>query len=114
MASMKPTFAGWLRCLPILGLVSCAAPQPEAVAEAEPPKPVEVQTTAVVEPAVTPPDDGIRLPDMLGLPGDSEFRTSASPPTPLSPGGGAVVARPPTDPPSRPKVEDDEPGDAGE
>lgn len=75
-------------------------------------QPVPVQTTVTqkpVEPKIedpTPtagPDDGLRLPDMLGLPNESEFR-STNPDVKKSPtGDGPVISRPPTDPPSRPK-----------
>jgi hypothetical protein len=41
-------------------------------------------------------EDGIRLPDMLGMPGDGEFRTNR-PAAGGSPGSGAVIARPPVE-----------------
>ena len=90
---------------PALALLSCAAPKARVV---EPPKPPG-DSAAVVDPALPDlgalpsQDRGIRLPDMLGLPGDAEFRTTS--PLPPKNGGsaGAVISRPPTDPPSRPK-----------
>ena len=48
-------------------------------------------------------DDDLRLPDMLTMPEKNEFE-STNPSAGKSPGGGAVIARPPTDPPSRPKI----------
>ncbi len=90
----------------------------------EPPKALLVESTPSVKktatnPAVratanqdlstrTKPDsnDGLRLPDMLTLPGEDEFQ-STSPAAPPSGGGtGAVISRPPTDPPSRPKAKE--------
>lgn len=79
----------------VLMLVSCAAPKPVAVekegAETAPPPPAAVTTADLT----AMPDDGIRLPDMLGLPAEGDFK-------PTKPAGqavesGAVIARPPTD-----------------
>ena len=88
---------------PLAALVSCTAPKAVVVQEATP-----APAPATVEPAETQPaaqaaepDDGIRLPDMLGLPGESEFKR----PSPASgPAGtsGAVIARPPVNPPAQP------------
>lgn len=84
----------------IAALGSCAAPKAEVAeksvptAVAKPPQPEK--PTAPPPLAASPPDDGIRLPDMLMLPGESEFRK----PTPFATGGGgsgAVIARPPSE-----------------
>lgn len=88
-----------------LALVSCAAPKAEVVAEAPKPKPVEqpVEPAAVLsEPGQ--PDDGLRLPDMLALPSEGDLNSTLPVPRPSD--GGAVIARPPTDPPPRPKQQD--------
>lgn len=106
-------FATLARLAPALTLLSCAAPKAIIVNEA--PAPTRRQTaanSANSEPNLPAlPDDGIRLPDMLGMPGDGEFRAT-------KPKGGtdagAVISRPPTDPPSRPKPKDadqDQPAD---
>ncbi len=50
-------------------------------------------------------DDKIRVPEMLNLPGEGEFR-STNPTAPKDPNGNAVISRPPTDPPSRVKPEE--------
>ncbi|MGA0845909.1 MAG: hypothetical protein ACO3RV_05150 [Luteolibacter sp.] len=39
------------------------------------------------------PDDGLRLPDMMTLPGENEFKPVSKPVMPA--GGGAVIAVPP-------------------
>lgn len=108
-----------------LGLASCAhlkqdATDPVAppVAESAPTTAMPTAATATVktektglkpkseEPAVMLPvdDPGIRMPDMLNLPGEGEFRPA---PSSSGTGSGAVISRPPTDPPSRvkPKTE---------
>jgi hypothetical protein len=88
-----------------LALVSCAVPkatvvaQPRAtIAVVKEPEPIVVEASL---PAM--PDDGIRMPDMLGLPSDGDFRSTH--PSGLKPvtGSGAVISRPPTDPPARVK-----------
>lgn len=90
----------------------------------EPPKALLVESTPAVKKTATNPavrvnanqdlpsrtqldsNDGLRLPDMLTLPGEDEFQ-STSPAAPPSGGGtGAVISRPPTDPPSRPKAKE--------
>ncbi len=51
-------------------------------------------------------NNGLRLPDMLTMPEKGEFQSTA-PTAPKTGGGtGAVIARPPTDPPSRPKTKE--------
>ena len=42
----------------------------------------------------TMPDDGLRLPDMMELPGENEFKPVSKPAMPA--GGGAIIAVPPT------------------
>jgi len=91
----------------VLSLASCAATKsfvrswfpnrsPKAVAAQE--------STAEGAPAVTDPvgampaaatDDGIRLPDMLGLPAEGDFRSTRPAGQPVE--SGAVISRPPTD-----------------
>lgn len=91
--------------LAALALLSCAAPKAIVVQPAPQPKnPTAAAEPGVPEPEVpSPADDGIRLPDMLAMPDDGEFRATS----PTAPKAGsdtsAVIARPPTDPPSRPK-----------
>ena len=66
----------------------------------------------VLEPVVSAPelpvlpDDGVRMPDMLGMPGDGDFRSTNPAGQKTGSESGAVISRPPTDPPSRvkPKV----------
>ncbi len=86
-----------------LAAVSCA-PQATVVVEA----PVTKKQEKVPEPVVQEPelpalptDNDIRLPSMLDLPSDGDFRPS-NPVLPKT-GAGGVVIRPPTDPPSRVK-----------
>jgi hypothetical protein len=81
-------------------LLSCAAPKAIVVTEA--PETKTTASAAVTEPA-TPnePDDGIRLPDMLGLPDEGELRSAATSPG-KTPESGAVIARPPSGAPEKP------------
>ncbi|RPJ33191.1 MAG: hypothetical protein EHM17_11150 [Verrucomicrobiaceae bacterium] len=88
-----------------LALLSCAAPKAEVVAENPAPQAEKTAETAVAsEPAVpAAADDGIRLPDMLGLPGEGELRsTSPAAARPTAGESGAVIARPPAQPPAEP------------
>jgi hypothetical protein len=93
-----------------LALASCApkaAVVEETAAEKKeaPVAPVETAPETVPEMDLPPmPDNEIRVPGMLNLPNDNEFRAS----NPLLPGSGAssgsgVRVRPSTDPPSRVK-----------
>ena len=59
------------------------------------------------EPAL--PDDDIKMPDMLALPSEGEFRQSAGQGLKVTGEPGAIIARPPTDPPSRVKPTATEP-----
>ncbi len=88
----------------VLSLASCAVPRAIIVEKADAPSelpsgdapPAPVESTALT-------DDEIRLPDMLGLPSDGDFRSSnrASSAATQS---GAVIARPPVDPATRVKL----------
>ena len=90
----------------VLALVSCAAPKAIIVEQAPAVKKEEKKApeALVSEPAVPAlPDDGIRMPDMLGMPSEGDFRAT-NPSSPKTGGeSGAVISRPPTDPPSRVK-----------
>ena len=87
-------------------LVSCAAPKATVIAPPPMVKSVEkkLPEPALVEPMLPQiPDDGNRMPDLLAMPDEDEFR-STSPVTPkLATEAGAVISRPPTEPPSRVK-----------
>lgn len=106
---MKPTFATLVRLAPVMALFSCAPPK--AIVVELPPAP-KMEVAAEKEPEISAPpslpsrrEDGIRLPDMVTMPNEAEFRAT-NPNAPKTPSEtGAVIARPPTDPPSRPKPE---------
>ena len=101
---VKTKFATLARIAPALTLFSCVAPKAIVVEPAPAPKKEVVAETTVPEPLPPgAPDDGIRLPDMLTLPGEGEFRATAPVQNKLPGETGAVISRPPTDPPSRPK-----------
>ncbi len=89
-----------------LAFTACA---PEAVVVEEQPEPVKKTDPKPVEeqplPDIGEPDDGLRIPEMLTLPGNADFRATS--PNVASSGTGAVISRPPTDPPSRPKSGDE-------
>ncbi len=94
-----------------LALFSCAAPKKAIVVQPAPadPKKDTTQTAGTPVPNLPGgPDDGIRLPDMLAMPGEGDFRPTAPPSNKTNPDTGAVIARPPTDPPTRPKPQDKE------
>jgi len=99
MVRMK--FTSLARIAPVLAVLACA-PNKAVVVEAAPA--TRKKPAAADSPLALPdlPDDGIRLPDMLAMPGDTEFRATRPNTSRVGP-DGAVVARPPTDPPSRPK-----------
>jgi hypothetical protein len=90
----------------VVALGSCAPPKAIVIAEAPLKKKVEPKVESLEVPGLPMtglPDDGIRMPEMLGLPGDGEFRAT-NPSLPKTAGDtGAVISRPPTDPPSRVK-----------
>lgn len=102
---VKTTFATLSRIAPALALLSCAAPKAIVVEQARPPKKVKAATDpGLAEPALpSPPDDGIRLPDMLAMPEEGEFRPTSPNARKVGTEAGTVIARPPTDPPPRPK-----------
>ncbi len=80
-------------CAPKAVVVEESAP---AVAEQETKN--EEKPEIEPEPVIAgPPDDGIRLPDMLTLPGENEFRKAPSPGAGRGSGSGAVIARPPSE-----------------
>lgn len=103
--TMLPRPAIWIIPVVSLALGSCA---PNAAVEPESTPPVAGQETKPeaepeAEPEVQPepvvaavPDDGIRLPDMLALPGENEFR-KPPPSASQGSGSGAVIARPPSE-----------------
>jgi len=89
-----------------LALGSCAAPKAIIVEEPPVSKKEEKAAKALVSEPEIPalPDDGIRMPDMLGMPSDGDLRSKN--PAAAATGSGAVISRPPTDPPSRVKPKD--------
>jgi hypothetical protein len=104
----KPAATHLFRLAPLLALCACA---PKAVVVEEPaaPKQETAAEPEASEPMVpAPPDDKLRLGNMETLPGDDEFRAT-NPNLPTQSGdSGTVIARPPTDPPPRPKAKDGE------
>ena len=101
---VKMKFASLARIAPVLAVLSCAPHKAVVVAAT----PATQKKQASADPPLSLPDlpdDGIRLPDMLAMPGDTEFRATRPNTSKVGP-DGAVVARPPTDPPSRPKPKD--------
>ncbi len=111
--SRKLTFAALGTAL---ALVSCAAPKaiivaeaPRAKAEASKKEMAKVEKPIVSdEPVPALPDDGIRMPEMLALPGEGDFRATNPAATKTGGQAGAVISRPPTDPPSRVKPKEKE------
>ncbi|MGL4401712.1 MAG: hypothetical protein ACRCXD_17765 [Luteolibacter sp.] len=87
-----------------VAMISCAAPKAVVVAEA----PV-VKTEKLPDPAPAPDqtnlpvDDGLRMPDMLAMPQEGDFRSTNSAAAVAGGQSNAVIARPPLDPPSRTK-----------
>ena len=101
---VKMKFASFAGIVPALALLSCVAPKATVVESA----PATRKSRTAADSSLNLPDlpdDGIRLPDMLAMPGDGEFRATR-PGTSMAGPEGAVIARPPTDPPSRPKPKD--------
>jgi hypothetical protein len=105
MLPVKSKFAISARLLPAFALLACAPHKAIVVEEPSAGPAAEASSrpglAGMNEPAL--PDDGIRLPDMLAMPGDGEFRAGRANAPKDGPGAGAVISRPPTDPPSRPK-----------
>ncbi len=101
MANLKQL---WMAAIG-MALASCAPPKAVVVEDA--PAPVKREAPrqiAATEP--TPPvlqDDGLRMPDLLELPGEGEFRSSNPTAGRTGADAGPVISRPPTDPPSRVK-----------
>lgn len=94
-----------LLSIPIM-LASCAAPKATVIA---PPPVVKIEEKKLPEPVVVIPtypgllDDGNRMPDLLAMPGEGEFR-STSPTVPkVGAESGSVISRPPTEAPLRVK-----------
>ena len=107
---VKSQFAILARLAPALALCACAIPKAIVVELPKSPK-TDPATAPALADANLPaqPDDGIRLPDMLAMPGDSEFRATAPNVAKSSTDASAVISRPPTDPPSRPKLKKNDP-----
>ncbi len=92
-----------------LMLVSCVSPKAVAIAEQAPvtkpapttkvTKPVETSLPQEKMPTISQKNDGIRMPDMLGLPTASELR-SVTPvkPTSEATSSGAITTKPPVEP----------------
>lgn len=101
---VKTKLATLARLAPSLALLSCAVPKASVVAEPAAPKTEKKEETTVASESAAPgqPDDGIRLPDMLGLPGEGELRSSSPATTGTASESGAVIARPPANPPPKP------------
>ncbi len=90
----------------VLALASCSAPKVAVPEKAPVPKEKVAENPEANLPEDTPtplPDDGLRMGNMLALPTDGDFRTTN--PNLVRPANptGPVIARPPTDPPSRVK-----------
>lgn len=90
---------------------SCVPPKATAIADA----PVGKKQEKPVEPIVPEPElppatnEEIRLPPMMNLPKDVEFKAT-NPDLPKN-GSSGVIVRPPTDPPSRVKPPADKPAE---
>jgi hypothetical protein len=89
-----------------MALMSCAAPKATVVAETPAVK-NEKPATPALEPAnpPLPVDDGLRMPDMLAMPDAGDFRSTNSSATMTGNSSGAVISRPPTEAPPKPKAE---------
>ncbi len=84
-------------CVPPKAIVIAAAPAVKKEAKKDP-------APLVSEPPIPAlPDEGIRMPNMLDLPSDGDFRATAPVVPRNDPSSGSVFVRPPTDPPSRVK-----------
>ena len=91
-------------------------PEPEVEKPAAANKPAEPAPVATIvpEPAAEPtkpvmPDDGLRLPDMLTMPQDTELKATSSAPAIKSSEPAPVIARPPMDEPPKPKAQEPTP-----
>lgn len=105
---VKMKFATLARIAPVLALFSCVTPKANIIAPPEPKQEVVAEATVPEIPAAAAPDDGMRLPDMFELPGDGEFRATVPTIPQTAADANAVISRPPTDPPSRPKPKEGE------
>jgi hypothetical protein len=103
-----PKIAKSLLFVFVMGLVSCATHQAVPTTQA----PADLASTPNALPSDTAmpelPDDGIRMPDLFGMPSSDDFRSSHSPSV-RTEGSGSVISRPPTDPPSRVKPDNTPP-----
>jgi hypothetical protein len=88
-------------------VASGCAPKKAIVVEEAPKKPAsKVEEPAIAEvPIQQDPNDGLRGIDdmMLSLPDENDFRATVPVPKPAGSDSNAVISRPPTDPPPRPK-----------
>ena len=93
----------------LLGTLASCAPPKAIVTTAGPPAAGKVEkkpeVVVAAEPTVPelPQDDGIRMPNMLDLPTDGDFRATNPAASGIRGESGTVISRPPTDPPSRVK-----------
>jgi hypothetical protein len=101
LAYVAPGLAGFM--------VSCAVPKATVVEQA----PVKVKQEKMPEP-VAPElnvpaqvDDGLRMPDMLAMPNEGDFRSTSPDAVKTSNSSGAVISRPPVDPASQTKPKTD-------
>ena len=80
-----------------MALVSCAAPKAVVIEAPAVPKKVVKAPQPVVEAPVPTPivNEGLRMPDMLAMPTESEFRATNPTVPKLGNEAGAVIARPP-------------------
>ena len=101
MVKLKHTFLALIG----MALASCAAPKAAVVEQAPTPKNEKAAPDPIApEPELAAfPDEGLRLPEMLDLPSDGDFRATNPPASKIGSDAGAVISRPPTDPPSRVK-----------
>lgn len=99
---MRASHLAWIAAA-CLGLSSCAKDKAGEPAVAGPTAPVP--GPAAPEPVATEPapggtgmqeEDGIRLPNLLGLPEDKDLRSRGSTP---KPGGDGVISKPPVEKP---------------
>jgi hypothetical protein len=90
-------------------MVSCAAPKATVVEQA-PVKIKEEKAPEPVAPELNVPaqvDDGLRLPDMLAMPSEGDFRSTSPGAVKTSNSSGAVISRPPVDTASQVKPKTD-------
>jgi hypothetical protein len=83
--------------------LSCVVPKALVVAEVPAAKaPEKVAELPTVTPAApTLVEDGLMMPNMLAMPSDNDLRSVAKPQPKMGSEVGEVIARPPTEPPSR-------------